>query len=104
MLHSEGGYFRAHLTFPKEYPQRPPKMKFVTDIWHPNGMYVSVGISKRWLQYIIPYRGFFLRGIKICEFCDCKFICKNILLTVFKFFVVTDNRCFIQYVDVKNLY
>ena len=52
MLHSEGGYFRAHLTFPKEYPQRPPKMKFVTDIWHPNGMYVSVGISKRWLQYI----------------------------------------------------
>ena len=42
MQHSEGGYFRAHLTFPKEYPQRPPKMKFVTDIWHPNGMYVCV--------------------------------------------------------------
>ena len=35
--HSEGGYFKAHLQFPKEYPQRPPKMKFVTDIWHPNG-------------------------------------------------------------------
>ena len=35
--YSEGGYFKAHLLFPKEYPQRPPKMKFITDIWHPNG-------------------------------------------------------------------
>ena len=24
----------------------------------------------------IPYGGFFLRGIKMCEFCDCIFICK----------------------------
>lgn len=38
-LHSEGGVFKAHLTFPKDYPLRPPKMKFITDIWHPNGMY-----------------------------------------------------------------
>ena len=34
---SEGGYFKAHLIFPMEYPQRPPKMKFVSDMWHPNG-------------------------------------------------------------------
>lgn len=32
----EGGFFKAHLTFPKEYPQRPPKMTFVSEIWHPN--------------------------------------------------------------------
>jgi len=32
----EGGFFKAHITFPKEYPQRPPKMKFISDIWHPN--------------------------------------------------------------------
>ncbi|XP_070572003.1 ubiquitin-conjugating enzyme E2 G1-like [Ptychodera flava] len=32
----EGGLFKAHLIFPVEYPQKPPKMKFVTDIWHPN--------------------------------------------------------------------
>lgn len=32
----EGGYFKARLSFPKEYPQRPPKMKFVADMWHPN--------------------------------------------------------------------
>ena len=33
---SEGGFFKCHLNFPKEYPHRPPKMKFLTDIWHPN--------------------------------------------------------------------
>ncbi|VDQ02832.1 unnamed protein product [Trichobilharzia regenti] len=32
----EGGYFRAELDFPQDYPNHPPKMKFVTDIWHPN--------------------------------------------------------------------
>lgn len=33
---SEGGFFKALLEFPKEYPQKPPKMKFVSEIWHPN--------------------------------------------------------------------
>lgn len=32
----DGGYFKAHLIFPKEYPNRPPKMKFVSEMWHPN--------------------------------------------------------------------
>lgn len=32
----EGGFFKATLTFPHDYPLRPPKMKFVTEIWHPN--------------------------------------------------------------------
>lgn len=32
----EGGFFKVHLTFPKEYPLRPPKMKFVSPMWHPN--------------------------------------------------------------------
>uniref|UniRef100_H2ZEX8 Ubiquitin-conjugating enzyme E2 G1 n=2 Tax=Ciona savignyi TaxID=51511 RepID=H2ZEX8_CIOSA len=32
----EGGYFKAHLTFPEEYPQRPPKLKFISEMWHPN--------------------------------------------------------------------
>lgn len=39
VVNSEGGVFKAHLTFPKDYPLRPPKMKFITDIWHPNGKY-----------------------------------------------------------------
>ncbi|KAJ3132446.1 ubiquitin-conjugating enzyme E2 G1 [Physocladia obscura] len=32
----EGGFFKAKLIFPKEYPLLPPKMTFVSDIWHPN--------------------------------------------------------------------
>jgi len=31
-----GGFFRARLVFPKEYPLLPPKMKFITPIFHPN--------------------------------------------------------------------
>ncbi|KAH8823796.1 ubiquitin-conjugating enzyme [Flagelloscypha sp. PMI_526] len=32
----EGGFFKARLTFPDEYPLLPPKMKFLTSMWHPN--------------------------------------------------------------------
>ena len=31
-----GGYFKARLSFPVDYPMKPPKMKFVSKIWHPN--------------------------------------------------------------------
>jgi ubiquitin-protein ligase len=37
----EGGFFKCHLIFPKEYPLRPPKLKVITEIWHPN-------IEKKW--------------------------------------------------------
>lgn len=33
----EGGVFPAELKFPKDYPLMPPSMKFLCDIWHPNG-------------------------------------------------------------------
>lgn len=32
----EGGFFKARLSFPPEYPLLPPKMKFLTPMWHPN--------------------------------------------------------------------
>jgi len=32
----EGGFFKCHLLFPKDYPVKPPKLKFVSEIWHPN--------------------------------------------------------------------
>jgi len=32
-----GGFFKARLTFPPDYPMMPPKMKFETPIFHPNG-------------------------------------------------------------------
>merc|ERR1712156_1347959 len=28
----EGGFFKCHLIFPKEYPLMPPKLKVITDI------------------------------------------------------------------------
>lgn len=33
---SEGGFFKARLSFPSEFPLLPPKMRFLTPMWHPN--------------------------------------------------------------------
>jgi ubiquitin-conjugating enzyme E2 I len=32
----EGGLFRLEVTFPDEYPTKPPKCKFVPPLFHPN--------------------------------------------------------------------
>jgi len=32
----EGGFFKARLSFPSEFPLLPPKMRFLTPMWHPN--------------------------------------------------------------------
>lgn len=32
----EGGSFEVDILIPKEYPFEPPKMRFITKIWHPN--------------------------------------------------------------------
>ena len=32
----EGGYFQAELFLPAEYPMAPPKIRFLTKIYHPN--------------------------------------------------------------------
>jgi len=32
----EGGIFRVSMTFPNEYPTQPPKLKFLSEFWHPN--------------------------------------------------------------------
>ncbi len=33
----EFGVFVTRLHFPSDYPLSPPKMKFISDIFHPNG-------------------------------------------------------------------
>lgn len=38
----EGGVFPAELKFPRDYPLNPPTMRFVGEVWHPNGMCVCV--------------------------------------------------------------
>lgn len=37
----EGGVFVTELVFPQDYPLSPPKMKFVSDMFHPNGTLIS---------------------------------------------------------------
>ncbi|KAG0281612.1 ubiquitin-conjugating enzyme E2 G1 [Linnemannia exigua] len=32
----EGGFFKARMTFPEDYPLMPPKLKFDTEMYHPN--------------------------------------------------------------------
>jgi len=29
-------FFKARLSFPAEFPLLPPKMRFITEMWHPN--------------------------------------------------------------------
>jgi ubiquitin-conjugating enzyme E2 G1 len=33
----EGGFFKAKLDFPADFPNSPPVMTFVSTMWHPNG-------------------------------------------------------------------
>lgn len=32
----QGGYFKAVMKFPQDYPYSPPSFRFVTKMWHPN--------------------------------------------------------------------
>lgn len=32
----EGGYFKAHMKFPPDYPYSPPTIRFLSKVWHPN--------------------------------------------------------------------
>ncbi|KAF9596294.1 hypothetical protein IFM89_008820 [Coptis chinensis] len=32
----DGGYFNAIMTFPANYPNSPPTVKFISEMWHPN--------------------------------------------------------------------
>jgi len=32
----EGGYFKAHMKFPHDYPYSPPSVRFISKMWHPN--------------------------------------------------------------------
>ncbi|KAL9247681.1 hypothetical protein vseg_021088 [Gypsophila vaccaria] len=32
----EGGFFNATMSFPKDYPNSPPTVKFTSEMWHPN--------------------------------------------------------------------
>ncbi|KAH9983908.1 ubiquitin-conjugating enzyme/RWD-like protein [Russula compacta] len=41
----EGGHFEIAIVMPSDYPFKPPKMKFITKVYHPNICSVSGAIS-----------------------------------------------------------
>lgn len=43
----EGGKYEIAITIPNEYPFKPPVMKFITKIWHPNVSSQTVSRSAR---------------------------------------------------------
>jgi ubiquitin-protein ligase len=38
---SEGGFFKALLKFPEDFPNHPPEMVFTSAVWHPNSALAS---------------------------------------------------------------
>ncbi|KAF9612685.1 hypothetical protein IFM89_003160 [Coptis chinensis] len=32
----DGGFYNALMTFPSDYPNNPPSVKFISEMWHPN--------------------------------------------------------------------
>jgi ubiquitin-conjugating enzyme E2 A len=48
-----GGIFGLKLTFPEDYPSRPPKVKFTTEIFHPNGNFTFVKVFNCWANSFI---------------------------------------------------
>ena len=36
-LLAQGGIFSLRLTFPETYPEKPPRIRFVSEVFHPNG-------------------------------------------------------------------
>jgi hypothetical protein len=40
--YSEGGILKTRLSFPQEFPLLPPKMKFITPMWHPNSQFTLI--------------------------------------------------------------
>ncbi|KAI0219044.1 ubiquitin conjugating enzyme Ubc7/UbcP3 [Massospora cicadina] len=57
----EGGLFSATLSFPKDYPLSPPKMKFTCPMFHPNGKDTD---SLRASVYLCEWRGLYLNSTR----------------------------------------
>ena len=51
----DGGVFVTELIFPTDYPLSPPKMKFLSDMFHPNGQSFTCS-SQPSVNMFIPYQ------------------------------------------------
>uniref|UniRef100_A0A453FWE7 UBC core domain-containing protein n=1 Tax=Aegilops tauschii subsp. strangulata TaxID=200361 RepID=A0A453FWE7_AEGTS len=41
----DGGYFNAIMSFPQNYPNSPPTVRFTSEMWHPNGLIFTIRTS-----------------------------------------------------------
>jgi len=41
----EDGTFKLTISFTEEYPNKPPTVRFVSKMFHPNGMYTLIILS-----------------------------------------------------------
>jgi hypothetical protein len=46
LICSDGGYFNAIMSFPQNYPNSPPSVRFTSEMWHPNGqLFISINFT-----------------------------------------------------------
>lgn len=49
----EGGTYEVSITIPNEYPFKPPVMRFITKVWHPNISSQTVSHSNSNFRHVI---------------------------------------------------
>jgi len=69
----EGGVFPAELKFPKDYPLAPPSMRFLGEVWHPNGGSCALPL------FPFSFLSLFLSGLYFMErrFVELVLTCKK---------------------------
>ena len=66
----EGGVFVTELIFPTDYPLSPPKMKFLSEMFHPYGNYMYfIYAGGKPLAFVCPY--LFIPSLIICRLPHC---------------------------------
>ena len=70
------GLFKVDIVIPGDYPFTPPKMKFLTKIWHPNVSIegdVELAILKRWNE-MNTLRNMLLELVDLFKWPDLKHV------------------------------
>ena len=94
------GIFRVKLTFPQDYPSHPPKIKFITPIYHINVLYKNLNSD---YEVGTP-------SLRILDYWRHHYKVRDILISIFSLFYMHNIECiynqdFVSEVtNNKNLY